>query len=85
MNRRSPWSSSAGGLERFLGELGRLPLSRPLSPAGLVALADRYDSVFHPVLIPELVNPYGVQPRPPSTVSDRAGPKEVGGGRVRDP
>jgi mannose-6-phosphate isomerase-like protein (cupin superfamily) len=61
-----------GGLERFFEELGRLRLSRGLSHAGLVALANRYDSPFQPELIAELAHTYGVRPLPPWTAGDRA-------------
>lgn len=63
---------SPGGLERFFEELGRLRLSRPVSEADLIALSNRYESTFHPELIPELVNTHGVHPGPPWTVGDRA-------------
>ncbi len=63
---------SPGGLERFFEQLGRLRLSGPLSQADLIALSNRYESPFHPELIPELVNIYGVHPRPPWTVGDCA-------------
>jgi hypothetical protein len=46
---------------------------RPLGQADLIALADRYDSPFHPELIPELVNTHGVHPWPPWTVGASAG------------
>jgi mannose-6-phosphate isomerase-like protein (cupin superfamily) len=63
---------SPGGIERFFEELGQLRLSGPRSQADLIELSDRYDSRFHPELIPELVTSYGVHPLPPWTVGDSA-------------
>ena len=63
---------SPGGLECFFEELGQLRLSGSLTQADLVELSDRYDTRFHPELIPALVNSYGVHPLPPWTVGDSA-------------
>ena len=63
---------SPGGLERFFEELGQLRLGGSLTQAGLIELSDRYDSRFHPELIPELVDRYGVHPLPPWTVGGSA-------------
>lgn len=62
--------TSPGGIERFFEELGQRRLSGPLTQADLIELSNRYDSRFHPELIPELVKRYGVHPLPPWTVGD---------------
>ena len=61
---------SPGGIERFFEELGKRRLSGPLTQADLIELSNRYDSQFHPELIPELVKRYGVYPLPPWTIGD---------------
>ena len=61
---------SPGGLECFFEELGQLRLSGPLTQTKLIELSERYESHFHPELIPELVDTYAVQPLPPWAVGD---------------